>query len=49
MSLSVQGSEGCATDPSAGLTNSHANTHLAVTQKSRGAQRFIIASKKNRL
>ncbi len=34
------------THPSVGLTNSHANTHLAVTLKSKGSKPSIIASKK---
>lgn len=45
-SLTVQRLRECETHPSAGLTNSHANTHLAVTLKSKGSKPSIIASKK---
>lgn len=38
LSLAVQGSRECEAHPSAGLTNSHANTHLAVTLKSKGSK-----------
>lgn len=44
LSLAMKGSGECETHPSMGLTNSHANTHLAVTLKSTGAKPSIIAS-----
>ena len=47
-SLTVQGSAECATHPSAGLTNSHANTHLAVTLKSKGSKKKSITTTKKK-
>lgn len=46
LSVVVRGSGEYQTHPSAGLTNSRANTHLAVTLKSEGSKLSITAPEK---